>query len=191
MSSMTSEKMHYTDRRVKVARDYLAGDYQTVIAERYGVSQGTISNDLKAIRLQWQEEYAATFDTMVAEQLAKIDKIERQAWQAWEDSKKDAETVTQEGTAEMVAKITKKRVGQTGNPQFLQQVQWCIEQRLKIIGGYAKDKREERKLNNEEKWITELIEALQKGRVSPEEVQVLFPDLAESFFIRAGVNVSG
>jgi len=188
---MTSEKMHYTDRRVKVARDYLAGDYQTVIAERYGVSQGTISNDLKAIRLQWQEEYAATFDTMVAEQLAKIDKIERQAWQAWEDSKKDAETVTQEGTAEMVAKITKKRVGQTGNPQFLQQVQWCIEQRLKIIGGYAKDKREERKLNNEEKWITELIEALQKGRVSPEEVQVLFPDLAESFFIRAGVNVSG
>ena len=189
MSSYTSETMHYTDRRVKVAQDYLAGDYQTTIAKRYGVSQGTISNDLKAIRLQWQSDYADSFNTMVAEQVAKVDKIEREAWQAWERSKQPARSATS-NESDGRKTTSKTATDRDGDPRFLQQVQWCVEQRLKIVGGYAKDKRDERKLDNEEKWVTELIAALKEGRVTREEVTLLFPDLAEQFFARAGLDAT-
>ena len=199
MSVQTVSKVTATQRRPQVAEMYIAGKYQTDIARHFGVTPTTIHNDLKAIRRQWAKEYAETWNDVVIEQLAKIDKQEREAWQAWERSKLDAETKetftessgkTQDGKP-IVGKTTlkKKSVGQAGDPRFLQSIQWCIEQRLKVVGGYASDRRAKRKLDNEEKWVTELVDAIKNGRLNYEQVKELFPDLVDTFFAKAGVSV--
>ena len=192
MSSMTSEKMTYTERRLQVAEMYLNGDNQYDIAAHFGVTQPTISNDLKAIRLQWQADYAATFDTLVTEQLVKIDKMEREAWVAWEASKQPEEVTLLKGkTAEAKPSYRETTTSnRDGNPQFLQVVQRCIDMRLKIIGGYAKDKRDDRRMQNEERWITEAVKALQTGRIKPEQALELWPDMAARLFTEAGLDVS-
>jgi hypothetical protein len=37
-------------------------------------------------------------------------------------------------------------------------------------------------------WQTEIVDALRNGQVKPEDIQLLYPDLAGEFFSRAGVK---
>jgi phage terminase small subunit len=39
-------------------------------------------------------------------------------------------------------------------------------------------------------WQDEIVDALRSGEVKPEDIQLIYPDLAAEFFARAGVNVS-
>lgn len=132
----------YTERREKAARLYLSGKTQAEIASILEVNQSTVSRDLDAMRNEWLDRAVETFDQIKAQELARIDRLEREYWQAWEDSKQDDETTRQRGgmTGEKIAvtaatKTVTKR--QTGEKTFLDGVQWCIEQRLKIFGIYA------------------------------------------------------
>jgi hypothetical protein len=138
------------DRRQKVAALYLQGKTQWDIARLVNVSQGTVSNDLAAIREDWLASALRDFDSKKAEELAKLDRLEAEAWEAWQRSKEDAETVrkkseqvrTSEGRGKnqrstlvpvkVVMELTKK--GQAGDPRFLEQVRWCVETRLKLMG---------------------------------------------------------
>ena len=148
----TSQMIKASERRPRVAAMYLAGKYQSEIAAEFGVNQSTISRDLEVMKQAWQESALVKFDEIKARELARIDELEREYWQAWQDSKEDAETVTEkmkankgkvEGKQEVIAgERTTVTRGQTGNPSFLQGVQWCIEQRLKIFGVYAAVKSE-------------------------------------------------
>jgi transcriptional regulator with XRE-family HTH domain len=78
-------------RRAEVARRYLQGEMQEQIAQSFGVTQGQISQDLKAIRAAWLASAVRDFDALKAQELAKIDAVEREYWLAWERSKKDKE----------------------------------------------------------------------------------------------------
>jgi hypothetical protein len=129
-------------RRVEVARRYLRGEMQSEIAESFGISQAQISYDLKAIRAAWLQSAIRDFNAARAEELAKIDQVEGEYWQAWERSKKDKETENLEGDGTLdqatrkpkVTKITKRKEGQSGNPAYLQGILTCIERRCKILG---------------------------------------------------------
>lgn len=48
----------------------------------------------------------------------------------------------------------------------------------------------ERVENREVGMDEQIIEALRDGRLKPEYVQILFPDIAQEFFRKAGVDVS-
>lgn len=130
------------DRR-KISELYLKGWIQEDIAEEVGLNQSTVSRDLKAIQKKWQQDTLYDFNEAKARELERVDVLEREYWQAWEDSKDDAETIRQEGTPKQLengqtiptpSKIVSTKKGQTGDPRYLAGVQWCIERRCKILG---------------------------------------------------------
>ncbi len=83
-------------------------------------------------------------NTAKQRELAKIDGLEAAAWQAWEQSCDDAETLhsgvltgrtDKDGKAlPDVQKSWKTVQGQTGDARFLELVSSCIAQRCKILG---------------------------------------------------------
>jgi hypothetical protein len=127
------------DRR-KTADLYLQGWLQADIAGFLGISQSTVSNDLKALQAEWLRSALLDFDEAKAREIAKVDRLEREYWAAWERSCEDAETTKQRGApGEEPGKIKTASVertvkGQAGDPRFLQGVQWCIDRRCKILG---------------------------------------------------------
>jgi len=139
----------------QIARDrrhigtlYLQGCLQADIAEKVGVSQATVSRDLKALHKKWLASASRDFATAKAKEIAKIDHLERTYYAAWERSCEDAKTITQkqkgkaakrkdqdgEFIAERPAEVSKISKEQAGDPRFLQGVQWCIDKRCKIWG---------------------------------------------------------
>jgi len=173
------------DRR-RISDMYLRGVLQVDIAEELGLSQPTISNDLASLHKEWLKTAVANFDSIKANELAKIDRLEREYWTAWERSQEDAETSKQVGVVvngklkDGRAEKTKK--GQSGNPSFLTGVQWCIEQRLKIFGIYEAIK------IREVSWQDDIVQMLISGDISPADVKLAYPDLALDFFKRANVT---
>jgi predicted transcriptional regulator len=79
------------ERRLRVASLYIRGKSQVEIAADVGVSQSTVCNDLNEVRRLWKASAMVDFDAKKEEQLAKIDEVEKKAWEAWERSCEDAE----------------------------------------------------------------------------------------------------
>ena len=128
------------DRR-RISDLYLQGWLQADIATEIGVSAPTVSRDLKALQGNWLQSALLDFNEAKAQQLAKIDRLEREYWEAWARSCEDAETVRQEGGPKSKDgkllppdKVVRTSKGQAGDPRFLQGVQWCIDRRCKILG---------------------------------------------------------
>jgi len=144
MTNSAPKRSHFQlqkDRQA-IADWYCQGLTQAAISERinadpergYTLTQQTISNDLRAIQAEWLKSSIRDFDEMRAQELAKIDRLEREYWRGWERSCEDAETVRKEGPASGVEKIVKTEKGQAGDPRFLSGVERCIERRCKLLG---------------------------------------------------------
>ena len=71
---------------LKEAELYLQGKTQVEISEIMEVSQPTISKDLKELQKRWLDKSVQKIDERKAEELAKIDQLERSHWEAWEKS---------------------------------------------------------------------------------------------------------
>lgn len=171
-------KVKYKDRleklqlRTKVLDAYLTGRTQASIALEVCRSQVWVSKVLCGWREEWLAKSMRKIDDAVSEEMAKIDRIEQVAWDAWERSQKDAETRTTKTEAsvpeedapkkmgrpktngkagikgrKMVPVVQKQyeefvRRGQVGDPRFLDQVSWCIETRMKLLGKLQENKTE-------------------------------------------------
>lgn len=135
------------DRRV-IADLYLKGNTQAEIADVLGCHQTTVSRDLKALQREWQTSSLIDFDEAKAQELAKIDHLEREAWLAYLRSQEDAETFVRKekrpGTQVVkgAQELTSTTTGQVGDPRFLAIVDKCIARRCKIIGLDAPDRTE-------------------------------------------------
>lgn len=128
-----------SERQYQIARMYLQGVPQMRIGRQLGISQPTVSKDLKAIRTAWLESAIVDLDKRKAIELAKIDEVERNAWEQWEASKEDAREIERQVTGEENGKLQlgegkTKLKGQTGNPKFLEIVLSCIDRRAKMFG---------------------------------------------------------
>ena len=122
------------DRR-RAADLYLQGWLQADIAADLGVDPSTVSRDLKALQAGWLESALIDFNEAKAQELAKVDRLEREYWEAWVRSREDAETIRQEGNPKAdPTKVVKTSKGQVGDVKFLNGVQWCIDKRCKIMG---------------------------------------------------------
>ena len=181
------KKAHYTVRRVTVAEMYLQGKRQVDIAAACKVSQGTISNDLAALHEQWRESALVTYDAAKAVELARIDHMERVAWEEYEASKADRERTVQEQTQtadgeKSFRARTDKTKRHTGDPQFLKIVQWCIEQRIAIYGLKAPTTHKV----HIDPLKEELLIHLQQGTITIEEIkEELGESLAMELFASA------
>jgi len=144
MSNKNRKKIDIERDRRNISRMYLQGMLQAEIAEELGVSQSTVSRDLSYIQKQWQQERINNVDERKRIELAKIDNLELEYWEAWKHSLENAEvqTVEKQGIIhDKDGKIIGSRVkqidrqeGQAGDPRFLQGIQWCIEKRCELLG---------------------------------------------------------
>lgn len=112
---------------------------QVDIADELDISRATVSRDLTHLYKEWQESSLVDIDASKAQELAKVDRLEREYWVAWVHSCEDAETIRQEGSKTEAGtvkpdKIVKTAKGQAGDPRFLAGVQWCITKRCEILG---------------------------------------------------------
>lgn len=124
------------DRR-RIADLYLQGWIQADIAAELSISPATVSRDLAALRRDWLESALVDFDEAQSRELAKINRLEREYWEAWERSTGERKR-TSTKQVDLVDGKRKEAQIQTdemlGDPRFLAGVQWCIEQRMKIFG---------------------------------------------------------
>lgn len=151
--------------RQQIADWYCQGLTQAVIAERinadeereYTLTQQMISYDLKQVQKAWLKSALRDFDEARAQELAKIDRLEREYWRGWERSCENAETVVTKSKGvvkqykdeargklmtERPAEVNQTSKGQAGDPRFLAGVERCIERRCKLLGLDAPEKRE-------------------------------------------------
>jgi hypothetical protein len=129
MAENKRTKVQRENDLVKISQLYLAGSTQAEIAAQLGVTQPQISYDLKELRKGWLESSLVNLDEAKAQELAKIDRLEREYWSVWERSQKDKKTET---TGE--AGTTVRTEEQSGDPRFLEGVRWCIHKRCEIFG---------------------------------------------------------
>lgn len=147
MASRKRNKAQIEHDRRDIANMYLMGWTQARIAAEirstrdYELTQQMISYDLQRVQEQWREEAVRAFDERVAEELARVDRLEREYWEAWLRSCEDQEQIRKEGApSDAPRKIVHSQKTQVGNPAFLRGVQWCIEQRCEILGLYQPEK---------------------------------------------------
>lgn len=130
--------------KAEIARDrrrigdlYLKGWLQADIATEVGVSQPTVSLDLKALHAEWLKSTLIDINEARSRELAKLDQLEREYWKGWLRSCMDAEeeivkvTIDEQG---IKTEETKKVKGQSGDTKFLDGIQKCVAQRCKILG---------------------------------------------------------
>jgi hypothetical protein len=132
-----ARKLLILERRRRVAAALVRGQSQWQIAQTEGVDPAQISRDLSAIRQEWRQSALIDFEARQAEELARIDAVEAEAWAAWDRSKQDTErrqarTVTtpsgQRTEASRVESV------QCGDPRFLTQIMACVKHRCDLLG---------------------------------------------------------
>jgi hypothetical protein len=125
----------------RISAMYLQGYTQTYIAEEIGVSQPVIYRDLDEVKKRWRESSVMSMTEAKARELERIDVLENTYWDAWrrsnEERTKTRTSATEAGKAAFVEKETL-----IGEKRYLEGVQWCIEQRCKILGILAPVKQE-------------------------------------------------
>jgi len=120
-------------RRKQVADLYLQGWTQSAIAAEVGVTQPTVSVDLKKIQETWRNDSIRDFDLRREIELQKIDRVEREAWAAWERSQKPDQTATT--IDEPNNRHTRRQVrNRHGDPRYLDAVLKCITARRELLG---------------------------------------------------------
>jgi transposase len=130
------------DRKI-ISEMYLAGKNQYEIAEEIGVSQATVSRDLKAIQKQWMKQTTFNLDRQKGAELARLDKLEAEYWKSWRDSRTYRKETIRLGNGTTEDILHDVGYGLTGgNSKFLDGVHKCIEQRCKILGLNAPAKKE-------------------------------------------------
>ena len=133
MASVKRTKAQIISDRLEIARRYLEGQFQIEIAQALGTTQEMVCYDLKAVQRQWQENYAHRLDELKAKELAKIDNLEKNYWEAWQQSLKPTQ-ITSSGKKGSTVSVNKRTEQRNGNPAFLQGVQWCVDRRIKLLG---------------------------------------------------------
>jgi predicted transcriptional regulator len=113
---MAANKRNPTERTrdlETLSRLYVKGRTQAEIAAELGISQPQVAYDLKDLRERWK----ASQDRTKAEELARIDAIEAEAWKGHSDSQDHSEKAA-----------------------YLRTALSCVEKRCKLLGFDAPEK---------------------------------------------------
>jgi len=133
-----------------ISEQYLRGATMMEIVDiiedqrEYKLSISTISSSLAKMKEKWMVSSSGKIQTMVNQDLRKLDVIERDAWEAWEESKGSSKQVfkttskrkNQDGemVGDVYEKVTKKHIVYQGNEKYLKLILDCIDKRQKMLG---------------------------------------------------------
>lgn len=121
------------DRRL-IATLYLQGKIQPEIAYELKISQSTVSREIKLLVEDWKKERVYDINEAKAKELAKIDVLELEYWDAWSRSQNDAVKRIKGMSKTQGEYESTSTEGQVGDARFLQGVMDCIKQRCAILG---------------------------------------------------------
>ena len=137
-STRKSELAQQTERLLVI--DLLnKGFRNSEIAQATGLTPGQVSKHTGFARKAHMEMFGWKYEEMIALQLAKIELVEKEAWEAWEKSKQPEVTLTTEageptGDDEEPGVKTKRTIkGTTGDARHLMAVLKSIELRHKTL----------------------------------------------------------
>ena len=102
-----------------------------------GLTRRTVQAELVAIRDDWKGRTQIDFESAIAQQLDRVDLVEKYAFEGWERSltRKTVETKQAVRTVNgQVDRATLRAETGNGDPAFLARMSWCIEQRCRILG---------------------------------------------------------
>lgn len=125
--------------KATIAGMRLRGKQITEICREIGIDRAFAYKLYKEIETQWMESARRSLDEFKAEELARIDTLEAEAWDAWNRSKKDAMERRQEwgydqqGEMRRTAQKALSR-NRDGDARFLAVVMECIDRRCKLLG---------------------------------------------------------
>src|SRR5262245_24381236 len=133
MSVRPARKLEIVQRRHRVAELFLKGWNQEDIGRELGISQPQVAGDLKKVGEAWCQSAIRDFDAARDQELAGVQRLEREAWAAWERSQQPSQTAVVDGQAgAQRAKRTVKH--QHGDSRFLDIVLRCSEARRQLLG---------------------------------------------------------
>lgn len=186
MAASKETQLAVLKRRETVASLYLQGVPQFRIAAHLKVSQATVSLDLKALQAEWLAATVRDLDAAKARELAKWDRLETVAWEAWERSLGEGQVrerqVTKGRTGKDgeslpdLVKATRRTLRGFGDPRYLERIAQCIVERSRLLGLVGKDQLPGQEAVNP--WQG-LVEALRSGS-GPTEAEVLEGHIVES-----------
>jgi hypothetical protein len=160
---LSQQRNEIKRRRLKVAMMYTEGLTLGQIADKLEVAEGTITKDMRDIRAYWLEKASLEMSERKAEELAKLDRVESEAWAAWQRSKESKTTISEKfedmrapepddeeyrakkrkgGKPVYVPfkKITEKKTGERdGDPRYLEVIERCVTMRLRVLGMLKSD----------------------------------------------------
>lgn len=164
-------------RRATVSDLYIQGYPQIKIAEQLGISQTTVCHDLKRVQKQWVESGIRNFDVLRERELKKIERVEHEAWLAWQRSQKAAQSATMTTTGSE-QKTQKKVEDQVGDPRFLEQVLKCGAARRALLGLDQPTKIAPTSPDGEEAYhshvMSELMRLAEQSKDGPEVIDADF-----------------
>ena len=116
----------------------------------------TVKNDVQTLLEEWRESRLEDTDELVTLELARIDDTCRELWEQWEKSKENftRQTRKQKGSPTRDAQTgqTSIRTTQTertetdiqglGDPSYIAEIRKQLEERRKLLGLYAPEKKE-------------------------------------------------
>ena len=105
----------------------------------YELSTSQICRDIKFVVNQWKTDTSAFIDERMESDLMKLEKIENEAWQAWDRSKGKRTTKTQSQTGEEITKTIKEE-NLIGDPKFLDVIRQVLQDRANLLGYMAPKK---------------------------------------------------
>jgi hypothetical protein len=138
------QQFQLLERRKAFATRYLHGESQYAIARALEVGQATISRDLATVREEWRKSAQLDIADRVAQEIAKLDALEREYYKAWERSCLPktirgvrARSAGKRGAdgkpLEASEKLFREEI-RDGNAGFLQGVERCILRRCELLG---------------------------------------------------------
>lgn len=150
------------------------------MAEKFGKSTRMIRADCRLLDQRFLENQVSNVAHRRATEVAKIDLVEGEAWNAWDKSREDAEVRTQKmrkaeaGAQGMPVEATIRTEAQAGDPAYLRLVLESIRDRRKVQG----TDRPERSSTDDYSGMTddeidarivnlERLEALERGEAGP------------------------
>lgn len=114
MPKLDRHKQLVVERRQgAIGEMYCRGFSQMRIANELNISQTLVSRDLRACRKRWRTELADNWDEAVAQEIAKIDQLERDAREAYIISCRD--TVTKDIQVEKAVDRGRKKGKEAGS----------------------------------------------------------------------------
>lgn len=132
MPPQQGQKLAIVQRRQRVSDLYLQGRPLHAISEDLRVPMTTLWRDLKAIQKEWRSSAIRNFDEQIEQELKKLDLVEREAWEAWERSKKPAQEANVRDNDP--TRGTKRIKSRHGDMRCLDIILKCGDGRRELLG---------------------------------------------------------